>query len=100
MERAAFVIEDTNQRLECLLNPESLVVRRVAGVRSRASLGGKLTGARLAEDPLLYTGGGRTELELDLLFDVNLAGSSVASEDVRALTAPLWNLAENAARDG
>ena len=97
MERAAFLIEDTNQRLECLLNPESLVVRRVAGVRSRASLGGKLTGARLAEDPLLYTGGGRTELELDLLFDVNLAGSTPASEDVRALTAPIWNLAENAA---
>ena len=37
MERAAFLIEDTNQRLECLLNPESLVVRRVAGVRDRLS---------------------------------------------------------------
>ena len=33
MERAAFLIEDTNQRIGCLLNPESLVMRRVAGLR-------------------------------------------------------------------
>jgi hypothetical protein len=47
---------------------------------------------------LLYTGGGRTELQLDLLFDVALAGSSTTTEDVRDLTGPLWSLAENAAR--
>jgi hypothetical protein len=79
-----------------MLNPESLVIRRVAGVRPRYSAGGSLTGAGLADDPLLYTGGGATELLLDLLFDVSIAGSSVETEDVRELTGPLWRLAENA----
>jgi hypothetical protein len=99
MERVAFLIEKTGARIGCLLNPESLVVRRVAGVRSRRSAGGELTGAGLTDDPLLYTGGGRTELELDLLFDVNLAGSSLTTDDVRDLTRPLVELAENAASD-
>lgn len=99
MERVAFLIESTGARLPCLLNPETLVIRRTAGVRTRRSAGGQLTGAALADDPLLYTGGGRTELDLDLLFDVTLAGSSLPSEDVRDLTAPLWNLAENAVAD-
>jgi hypothetical protein len=98
MERVAFLIEETNERLGCLLNPEGLVMRRAAGVQPRRSVAGQLTGLGLADDPLLYTGGGRTELELDLLFDVSLAGSSISSDDVRDLTAPLWNLAENAAR--
>jgi hypothetical protein len=99
MERVAFLIEETNERLRCLLNPESLVIRRTAGVRSRRSLGGPLTGTGLTDDPLVYTGGGRTELQLDLLFDVALAGSSITSDDVRELTSPLWNLAENSARN-
>ncbi|HYO49498.1 MAG TPA: hypothetical protein VEW94_06570 [Chloroflexia bacterium] len=96
MERVAFLIEETNERIGCLLNPESLTLRRTAGVRPRRSAGGHLTGAGLADDPLLYTGGGRTELELDLLFDVSLAGSSITTDDVRDLTGPLWDLAENA----
>lgn len=95
MERVAFLIEETNERLGCLLNPETLVLRRTAGVRPRQSASGQITGAGLADDPLLYTGGGRTELDLDLLFDVTLPGSSVRGEDVRDLTAPLWRLAEN-----
>src|SRR5919199_346831 len=99
MERVAFLIEDTGVRLGCLLNPESLVTRRVAGVRRRRSLSGHLTGVRLADDPLLYTGGGRMELELDLVFDVSLAGSSITSDDVRDLTRPLWDLAENTPSD-
>ena len=45
MERAAFLIEETNQRIGCLLNPESLVVWRTAGLRSRQSVSGQLTGA-------------------------------------------------------
>ena len=98
MERVAFLIEDTNERIGCLLNPESIAVRRVAGIRPRRSTSGQLTGAGLTDDPLIYTGGGRTELELDLLFDVALAGSTITSEDVRDLTGPLWNLAENIAR--
>lgn len=95
MERVAFLIEETNERLRCLLNPETLVLRRTAGVRPRQSATGQVTGTGLADDPLLYTGGGRTELDLDLLFDVTLPGSSVTSADVRDLTAPLWRLAEN-----
>jgi hypothetical protein len=95
MERVAFLLEHTGERLSCLLNPESVVLRRLAGVKTRRSASGILTGGGLADDQLLYTGGGRTELELDLLFDVSLAGSSMVTEDVRELTAPLWRLSEN-----
>ena len=97
MERVAFLIEETGERIACLLNPEDMVVRRLAGVRPRRSAGGALTGAGLADDPLLFTGGGTTELHLNLLFDVSLGGSSAPVSDVRDLTYPLWQLAENAA---
>jgi hypothetical protein len=44
---------------------------------------------------LLYTGGGTTELLLDLLFDVSLVTDSAdAIENVRDLTRPLTDLAE------
>jgi hypothetical protein len=95
MERVAFLIEDTGVRIGCLLNPEGLVTRRTAGVRARRSIATSLTGVRLADDPLIFTGGGRTELELDLVFDVALGGSTITTSDVRDLTAPLWQLAEN-----
>ena len=97
MERVAFLIEESGERLSCMLNPESLVVRRNAGIRPQQSINGSLTGLSLSDDPLLYTGGGRTELQLDLLFDVHLAGTTIQTHDVRDLTAPLWRLAENAA---
>jgi hypothetical protein len=96
MDRVAFLIEPEGTRLGALLNPETLVVRRTAGLRPRRALGGSLTGVGLADDPLLFTGGGSTELRLELLFDVALAGSTVTTEDVRDLTRPLWQLAENA----
>jgi hypothetical protein len=80
-----------------MLNPENLVMRRLAGVSERRSNGGPLAGARLKDAPLLFTGAGRTELLLDLLFDVTLAGSSIATEDVRELTRPLVELAEGSA---
>jgi hypothetical protein len=59
-------------------------------------------------DPLLYTDGGRTELTLDLLFDVSLVSETApaatpdnvqtaALEDVRELTRPLMVLAESCA---
>ncbi|MFN8530511.1 MAG: hypothetical protein U0670_18055 [Anaerolineae bacterium] len=95
MERAAFLIEATNQRIGCMLNPNSLIMRRTAGVKRRGAASGLLTGVGLNHDPLLFTGGGLTELELDLIFDVWLAGSSVTSDDVRDLTGPLWRLSEN-----
>ena len=97
MERVAFLIEETNERLGCLLNPEALVLRRVAGLQPRRSLGGTVTGINQSDDPLFFTGGGRTVLELALLFDVTLPGSTVQTDDVRALTAPFWRLAENTA---
>ncbi|MGH2507185.1 MAG: hypothetical protein ACRDHZ_07210 [Ktedonobacteraceae bacterium] len=100
MERVAFLVEATNERLGCLLNPASLVMQRVAGVLPRSSVGGQFTGNGLRDDPLLYTGGGKTVLELHLLFDVGLAGSSIQTNDVRDLTGPLWNLAENTQNAG
>ena len=100
MDRAAFLIESTNERIRCLLNPDSVLIRRTAGVRPARSATGHLTGTGLVDDPLLYTGGGRTELQLDLLFDVEIAGSSITTTDVRDLTAPLWNLAESASGQG
>lgn len=96
MERVAFLVEATGDQISCLLNPETLVVRRSAGVRPRPSAGGRLTGAGLSDDPLLYTGGGTTELELDLLFDISLVAENAAQvDDVRRLTEPIWNLAED-----
>ncbi|MGH9754231.1 MAG: hypothetical protein ACREA2_15745 [Blastocatellia bacterium] len=95
MERVAFLIEHTGERIGCLLNPESIVRRRAAGLRQRRSVGGLLTGRGLSDDQLIYTGGGTTELNFDLLFDVSVSGSTITTEDVRDLTAPLWALAEN-----
>jgi hypothetical protein len=96
MERVVFLVEDTGERIACLLNPESLVLRRRAGIRQRESGGGIVTGNRMTDDSLIYTGGGLTSIELDLVFDISVAGSSIATEDVRELTGPLWRLAENA----
>lgn len=100
MERVAFLVESTGERLGCLLNPESIDVSRTAGVRRRRSATGFLTGAALSEDPILYTGGGRTDLDLDLLFDIGVAGSTIETSDVRDLTQPLWQLAETAQEAG
>lgn len=97
MERIAFLVEATGERIDCLLNPETFEVKRLAGVRQRATAGGQLVGAGLADDPLLFTGGGRTEITLDLLFDVALAERG--GDDVRHLTLRLWKLAENSAEE-
>lgn len=99
MERVAFLIESTGERIACLLNPNTLVVRRTAGVRQRQTSGSHLTGIGLTDNPLLYTGGGRTELDLELLFDISLTGPENIATDVRQLTLPLWNLAENSSGD-
>lgn len=93
MERVAFLIEATQQRISCLINPGEVVLRRTAGVYPRRSAAGSLVSGLSAEDPVLYTGGGRTELEFGLLFDVALATSGHAIEDVRELTRPFLALA-------
>jgi len=95
MERVTFVVESTGERLGCLLNPESLQVSRNAGVRRRRTATGLLAGAGISDDPLLYAGGGETNLVLDLLFDIGVAGSTIQTSDVRDLTRPLWDLAES-----
>lgn len=99
MERVAFLVDETGERVDCLLNPETVQVTRLAGVRPRSAAGGQLVGAGLADDPLLFTGGGRTELVLDLLFDVDFIDAQVRPEDVRTLTRKLWILAENSAEE-
>lgn len=94
MERVVLMMKN-GDRIGGWLNPESLVMRRLAGVKPQSSMGGSLTGMGLADDAVLYTGGGMTELRLDLLVDVSVAGSTVQTADVRQLTQPLWDLTEN-----
>ncbi|MFL5345374.1 MAG: hypothetical protein ACJ8AT_11300 [Hyalangium sp.] len=96
----AFLLEPSGERIGALLNPETLVVRRTAGLRPRRALSGGVAGGGSMDEPLLFTGGGTTELLLELLFDVSLLGSSVQTEDVRDLTQPLWRLAENSVAEG
>jgi len=100
MERVAFLIEETGVQLSCLLNPESVVVRRRAGIRLRQSSGGFISGHAGGDDSLIFTGGGVTSIDLDLVFDVSLAGSSIQSQDVKKLTRPLWKLAESSQNAG
>lgn len=95
MERVTFLVEDSNERLSCLLNPETVVMRRTTGVRPQESLSGLISTDRSGDNPLLFTGAGTTTLELDLVFDVSIPGSSIVSQNVRDLTQPIWNLAEN-----
>ncbi|TQS43383.1 hypothetical protein [Cryptosporangium phraense] len=99
MERVAFLIDATGERIDCLLNPETVEVTRLAGVRPRSADGLLLVGADLADDPLLFTGGGRTEIVLDLLFDVDFVETPIRPDDVRTLTRRLWALAENSVRE-
>ena len=100
MERVAFIVERTGERIDCLLNPDTVVVRRSAGLRARRTAGGLVTGTRLADDPLIATGGGRTEIELELLFDATIAGEdALPSGNVQDLTRRLWDLSENAVGD-
>lgn len=112
MERVTFLVERTNVTIPCLLNPESVTVKRTAGVRLRERESGPLVTAATKDDPLVFSGGGRTELTLDLLFDVSLVAPSVRTvtadtvqgaqaplEDVRELTRPLVELTEGSAAD-
>src|SRR3954454_4701567 len=72
MERVAFIVEETGGRISCMLNPEHIVQRRIAGLAPRRSGSGIVAGPARSDSPLLHTGGGRTELALQLLFDVDL----------------------------
>jgi nucleoid-associated protein YgaU len=107
MVRVGFVIEATGATMGCLLNPLSLVVQRSAGVRPEEAPSGLFARTTASDYPLLYTGGGTTELLLELLFDAPLhtsmraqdagtPGAAAAEIDVRDLTSPFFNLSENA----
>jgi hypothetical protein len=73
VERVTFVIERTAARISCLLNPEALETRRTAGIARRRGAGGAVLGNPRTDDPLIATGGGITEYDLQLLFDVEIA---------------------------
>ena len=97
MERVAFLIEETNERLSALLNPETVRVRRQSGLRVLDERPGTIAGAGGTDDVLIATAGGRTEIELDLVFDVDMVLTEPRPIDVRELTGPIWRLSENAA---
>lgn len=98
MERVAFVVEATQARVTCLLNPQTFVVHRRAGLALQAEDAGRIAGRRRRDDPVLYTGGGVTELELSLLFDVEIESTATPrTPDVRAYSGPLVDLAERPA---
>jgi hypothetical protein len=107
LERIAFVVDDTAERFDALLNPETVRLRRQSGLRTLADRPGTITGAAGSDDLLVSTAGGRTEIELDLLFDVELMPAPRTGRsprrtvrDVRTLTGPLWSLSENRSPPG
>lgn len=95
MERVTFLVERSGERIECMLNPETFTVMRQAGLQPQRTLSGVLTGTADADNPLLATGGGVTELVLELLFDVGKQRHAQPADSVQTLTTPLWKLAEN-----
>jgi hypothetical protein len=88
MERVTFLVERTGERIPCLLNPESLEVRRSAGIVRRRGVGGAVIGNPRTDDPLIATGGGVTEYELKLLFDVELMPGTSESGAIAPIAAP------------
>lgn len=97
METVTFIVADTDERIRCQLNPERLVQQRTAGLRRPVAGSGPVTGPQASDDLLLHTGGGRTEMDLELLFDIETSSTNAnpSITDVRDLTRPLWQLAEN-----
>ena len=88
MERVTFLVERSGDRISCLLNPESLEARRTAGVARRRDAGGVILGNPRSDDPLLSTGGGVTEYDIYLLFDVDVANEGRQTEAPSALPSP------------
>lgn len=95
MERVEFLIEQSHQRLPCMLNPESLTIQRSTGAQ-RVSR--QLVSGDLSDDPVSFAGRGDTTFQLELLFDIRLGQLPAGAADVRVLTGPLWRLSEHVAR--
>lgn len=95
MERVAFLIEETGARLDCLLNPDSVVFRREAALRRRTLLGQAIGDSAWSDDVLIAGGGGLSEMQLDLLFDTSLVAPPTEIDNVQVLTSPFWSLAEH-----
>lgn len=89
MERVTFLIERSGARIACLLNPESLEARRQAGITRRRYSGGGVLGNPRSDDPLISTGGGITEYDLQLLFDIDVANEG---RPARAPAPPLQSM--------
>jgi hypothetical protein len=102
LERIAFILDETAERFDALVNPDTVRLRRRSGLRTLPDRPGSIAGAGGSDDVIVATAGGRTEIELDLLFDVELMGSRGPRRggrrpvsDVRLLSGPLWSLSEN-----
>ncbi len=100
MDRIVFLVEETKEQVPCLLNPETVTIRRWSGISEVALDQAPLSQNTSSDTPITLTGGGRTELDLDLLFDVDLTPPATPCDDVRLLTIPLWRLTENAVQVG
>jgi len=93
MERVVFYIESTGQSVRCLLNPEGLTLQRLSGLQERTSEGRPIAHHSMSDAPLINTGAGSTTIELKIMFDVTISQRVIT--DVRTLSKPLWDLAEN-----
>ncbi len=91
MEKVGFLLNN-NKRIECLLNPEDIEMKRESGGQTQESFGAGVAGS---PDPFQRVSGGTTTLSLKLLFDTSLNVKSGSPNDVRVLTEPLWEIAES-----
>jgi hypothetical protein len=91
MERVEFLIEKTNTRLPCLLNPENLTIQRTSGVQRSSA---QLVNHNMSDNPVSFSGRGDTRFQLELLFDLGLPGLTFQTDDIRDVTGGLWDLTE------
>jgi hypothetical protein len=79
VERVAFLIEDSGERVFAMINPDELTFERRSGVGVRRRDEMPLASTHRSDDPLIFVGGGVTDIKLNLLFDVDLMARSSPS---------------------